>query len=387
MSLTHQFHQSIETISPSQWNTCFGTQHPFTRYEFLAALEVSGCVSGDTGWQPFHLVISNAEDEVVAAMPCYVKGHSYGEYLFDWSWAQAYEQHGIEYYPKLLGAVPFTPVGANRIGFATDSKAIQAEILTYVTSLFARYAEANHLQTIQLLFLTKAQQNQMRDHGWITRRDVQYHWFNRNYASFQDFTATLTARKRKSLLKERKKVEQNEITIKRIAGEQASAEDWHQFHQFYVSTYQKRSGHFGYLNKSFFREIGKSMHSQTTLVFAYHNDVLIAGALFFHDNEHLYGRYWGCLAEFDFLHFELCYYQGIELCIEKGLSSFNAGAQGQHKIKRGFEPVYVYGSYQVFHPSFVGAIERFIEQEYLLTEEHFMAAQSALPYKVIDDGQ
>ena len=385
MSFSHSFHSDISSIGKARWQACFSGSQPFLSFDLLALLEDSDCLGAEAGWQVCHLLVEDktepTEAQTVACIPLYIKSHSYGEYLFDWSWADAYEQHGIAYYPKIVSAVPFTPVTGQRIGIAAEYLERQQEIYTYVSALISALAKQIEAQTAQLLFLSESEKHLLTDLKWLPRSDVQYHWFNRDYQTFDDFLAALNARKRKSITKERNAVASHQITIKVVEASEVTPQQWQAFYNCYRATYAKRSGHGGYLSEAFFHGLSQAVPTQCFLVLAESDENIVAGSLFFADDKQLYGRYWGALANFNFLHFELCYYQGIELCLAKGLQQFNAGAQGQHKIKRGFEPVYVHGSYQIFHPSFRAAINDFLGQESVHNKAHFDAAMNALPYR------
>ncbi|WP_448212166.1 GNAT family N-acetyltransferase [Colwellia sp. MEBiC06753] len=381
MQLTHQFVAAISEISVTKWRQCFPSGQPFTQYGYLLALEQSKSVCGETGWQPIHLEVLTDKQEIVAILPLYIKSHSYGEYLFDWSWADAYHQHGIDYYPKLVTAIPFTPVTGQRLGINQAFSQNTTDIISYITELLAVLAKQINAQTSQCLFIDNAGKKALTAQGWLGRSDIQYHWFNRNYQSFDDFLALFTARKRKNIIKERQKVIAQHITIERLLASDVTEQLWQQFYSFYCNTYLKRSGHHGYLTLEFFKQLTEVVPTQTLVIFAYHQGELVAGSLFFFDENTLYGRYWGCNQAFDFLHFELCYYQGIEYCIKRQLTSFNAGAQGQHKIKRGFEPVFIHGCYQIYHPSFNAAISQFLTKERHHNKGYYQAAKAALPYK------
>ncbi|WP_448552901.1 GNAT family N-acetyltransferase [Thalassotalea montiporae] len=384
MKLYPQFFTSCAAIDEFDWQRCFPSSQPFTQYNFISTLECTGCVSKQTGWQPCHLALSDDSQQVVAIVILYIKSHSYGEYLFDWSWADAFYQHGIEYYPKIVSAIPFTPVTGARFGIAEEFAEYQNDILSQATQAINSLAKQIDAQTAQCLFLTPQHAEALADNDWLKRCDVQYHWFNRNYGDFSEFLAQLTARKRKSLSKERQAVVDQGIEIRSFVGEQLTKDHWREFYRFYQATYMKRSGHQGYLTPAFFDALAQptsGMSENSAIVFAYRDQKAVAAALFFYDNEQLYGRYWGAEQAFNNLHFELCYYQGIELCIKLGLSRFNAGAQGQHKLKRGFEPVYIYGSYQVYQPVFHQAISDFIAREHERLERYTKQAKTELPFR------
>jgi hypothetical protein len=382
-----RFHHQIADIPAQAWdrlaNTPAGsTPYPFIRHAFLHALEASASVCPETGWQPHHLSLSKADtDELVAVLPLYLKTHSYGEYVFDWSWADAYRQHGLNYYPKLLSAIPFTPATGPRL---LHSAQFDLNTLTSViTQALQQFCQQAPASSLHILFpdtdtLTEWPETLQR------RRGVQYHWFNDNYANFDDFLQGFSSRKRKNLKKERRSVSDQGITLVRKEGETLSAADWQHFYHCYQSTYQKRSGHSGYLKQAFFKYIADTLPEQIMMVIAYKDQQAIAAALTFRDEQTLYGRYWGCLENYSALHFEACYYQGIEYCIEKGLKRFDPGAQGEHKIQRGFKPVSTHSIHWLAHPGFAQAIESFLTTENNQLDEYLLQASQLLPFKHSD---
>lgn len=418
------FVTQLDQIDKSHWQTLFASDHPFTQYDYLHTLEQSGCVSKENGWQPFHLVVYLQSTQAfdlhkqapIAIMPLYLKSHSYGEYMFDWSWAQAFKEHGVEYYPKLVNAVPYTPVSGQRLAIAEHVKHLHADIMHAITQALITKANALGVSNVQCLF-HGAQENDwfnackiktaeiafttdekethlanLEETQWQRREDVQFHWFNKSYQTFDDFLAALSARKRKSIKKERMKVEQQGIVFEHIAGKDITAAMWQQFFHFYQTTYLKRSGHLGYLSLACFMQWGRTIPDHITLVVAHKRitneaasapkgSSIIAGSLFFHDQNNLYGRYWGCSEACEFLHFETCYYQGIELAINKGLSCFNAGAQGEHKVARGFEPVITYGRYLLCSSLFNEAIKDFLKREIKHHQAYRQSISLKLPYK------
>jgi predicted N-acyltransferase len=368
VKLSISFVSSIAQICASQWDQVVASDNPFVKHAFLNALEQSHCVCSETGWQISHLV---AEDQtqrgLVALMPLYIKQHSYGEYIFDWSWAKAYQNNGLDYYPKLLSAIPFTPVTGPRLAIHPDHRNAPGPLLKQIHQALIERALALKASNVQCLFTDSSQAlanvNQLDQHQWLQRTEVQFHWFNQDYLSFEHFLARMTSRKRKNISKERLKVAQQNISFEHIAGADISESLWQIFVSFYQATYLKRSGHAGYLNVDFFYRIGKHLAAQLFMVVAKHQGEIVAAALFFHDQHNLYGRYWGCSTQFEFLHFETCYYQGIDYCIAHKLRCFNAGAQGEHKVQRGFEPVSVEANYLVFHQVFNRAIDDYLVEE------------------------
>ena len=377
------FIPSLEYIDRDQWNAVTGTDYPFTRYEFLQALEASGATNGDSGWQSHHLLVHDSSGrQLVAVLPLYLKYHSYGEYVFDWSWADAYRRTGLDYYPKLLAAIPYTPATGPRLCIrpGIDEQAVTTRVVTALK----KEARDRGASSIHVLFPELSLRERLQQQDLDYRRGVQYHWFNKGYQHFDDFVADFSSRKRKNLNKERRKVSEQGLRLQVLSGENIPAALWQRFYYFYQLTYAKRSGHGGYLNQHFFQLIASSMPEHLVLVLAYddrRDTQPIAGALNFRDSQTLYGRYWGCLAEYDFLHFETCYYQGIEYCITHQLQRFDPGAQGEHKIQRGFTPVETWSNHWIAHPEFRHAIQDFLQRDNAAMLDYLHRARELLPFK------
>ncbi|WP_417222548.1 GNAT family N-acetyltransferase [Amphritea sp.] len=378
------FYSAIDQIGSERWNSLCQSDYPFLRYEYLHALEQSGSVSADTGWQPCHLVVSENE-RAIAIMPLYLKSHSYGEYVFDWSWADAYQRNGLDYYPKLVTAIPFTPCYGPRLMLHSDlsepeQQSLTKDILSAIMQLASQYQATGW----HGLFITETLRNKDQYPQLNYRLGTQYHWFNREYLCFDDFLDTFSSRKRKNLRKEREKITQHGIQHRIVSGAQLTDAMLKQFYQFYQITYLKR-GRRGYLNEAFFHQLRDSLADQLHICFAYdpqhsHTEA-VAGALFFQDSDTLYGRYWGALAEYDSLHFETCYYQGIEHCIRHQLQRFDPGAQGEHKIQRGFEPIETWSAHWLAHPGFQQAVQQFTEEEESLLRQEMATLRERLPFK------
>jgi predicted N-acyltransferase len=369
-------HQSINSIDQHRWNELNDSDYPFLRHEFLAALENSGSVSTEQGWQPCHLeLIEGGETSIY--LPLYIKYHSWGEYVFDQSWANAYHQSGLNYYPKLLSAIPYTPSSGPRwigkLGFEESFKKIAQAIKSF--------AREYNLESWHLLFPEEALVEKAQTHGLLVRTGLQYQWFNRDYHDFNHFLETLTSRKRKELRKEREKNRAFEFI--HLSGADITPDQLNQFFDLYALTYLKR-GRDPYLDQSFFTELVQTMPEQMLFVFARLEGKIVAGALSFHDSNTLYGRYWGCYEEYDALHFETCYYQGVDYCIKHQLKRFDSGAQGEHKIKRGFEPIFTHSVHWINHPEFHKAIAHFVdeEHEYLCVQKDRLSER--LPFKCSD---
>ncbi|NDW20711.1 GNAT family N-acetyltransferase [Alteromonas hispanica] len=375
-------HDSIATIAKEQWNQLAHNAGPFLQYEFLSALEVSGCCGGDTGWQPFHVTVER-EGRIVLAAPGYLKTHSYGEYVFDHAWANAYHQHGLEYYPKWIAAVPFTPVTGRRL-LVKEENLLSADLVQDIgnslkTECESRFGES--LSSLHWLFVGEDEDQALdEERQYLTRHSVQFQWHNYNYAGFDDFLSALTSRKRKSINKTRKALLDKGIRFSHRTGRSIDADTLSFFVKCYQSTYLKRSGHVGYLNKAFFETLVNTMSERILIVTAEEHQVPIASALFFYDSSGLYGRYWGALKQVDSLHFACCYFEGIEFAINNKLPHFNPGTQGEHKILRGFEPVYCKSKHQLLEFAFHDAVANFLQQENQHIVHYFNQAQNALPF-------
>ena len=380
-----RFIDSIHQIDAAHWNALCPPDYPFVRYEFLAALEDSGCTSSATGWQTQHLLII-ADGQLLAALPGYIKSHSYGEYVFDWSWADAYRRHGFHYYPKWINAIPFTPCVGPRL--LCKSHARSAELIHFIAQALTTQCITQELSGWHCLFPDPDMSAQLRNHHIAQRLGCQFHWFNRGYNSFDDFLAQMTSRKRKNIAKERRQVMEQGFVFEAKTGSALTPQDWEIFYALYRTTYLKRSGHNGYLNEAFFQQLGATMHDNLVLINATRPDAdsvprVIAASLFMRDDNTLYGRYWGCFEEYQFLHFETCYYQGIDYAIANQLTRFDGGAQGEHKIARGFEPVITHSNHWIKEQGFRTAIEQFLQEETAGIHAYAEQAYESLPFKSV----
>jgi predicted N-acyltransferase len=372
-----RFLESISAIDAPAWNLLAGDEQPFLRHEFLLALEESGCATRRTGWTARHLVLEDDTGRAVGAMPLYEKTHSRGEFVFDFSWANAYAQHGLAYYPKLLAAVPFTPVRGRRLLVAADGDpdATRTRLLLAAT----QYARAQDLSSFHVLFPSESDLATLGAAGLIRRRDCQFHWFNQNYGSFEEFLGTFTAEKRKKAKRERRRVAEAGIHFEtRLAGD-VDARLWKTLYAFYADTFH-RHGHEPYLNLDFFKRVGASMPDRLMLKIAMHGTEPIAVAICFVGADALYGRYWGAGGNYHSLHFETCYYQGIEYCIEHGLQRFEPGTQGEHKVPRGFVPTLMGSAHDIVDPRFAAAIGDFAAREARGVEQYAAAVNEHVPY-------
>ena len=367
---------SLSEIGQAAWDGLLAQQeeaNPFLSYAFLHALHESGSASPESGWQPQYIALYDG-DLLAAALPLYVKGHSYGEYVFDWAWADAYQRHGLDYYPKLLSAVPFTPVAGPRL-LAVDGAARTALIAVLNATQRATEVSSTHI-----LFPPEEHARQLQEAGFMLRSGVQFHWLNPGYASFDEFLATLEQKKRKNIRAERRKVLDAGVTLRRVRGADATDADWKLFNRCYRHTY---AAHYStpYLNLDFFRRIGRTMPDNILLVIAEREGSAIAASLVIHSADTLYGRYWGELEHVPCLHFEAAYYQPLEFCIEQGIKTFEGGAQGEHKMARGFLPTKTFSAHWLAHPSFADAIERFLEREASGIDEYMSELNERNPFK------
>ena len=349
---------SLAEAGQQAWDALVAMQpeaNPFLSYAFLHAMHESGSASEDSGWQPQYLTIWQ-DDALAAALPMYAKFHSYGEYVFDWAWADAYRRNGHEYYPKLLSAIPFTPVtGARLMAHTDDARAALVKALLNVQ-------RASALSSTHILYPPADQALQLETAGFMLRSGVQFHWQNAGYANFEQFLDTLDQKKRKNIRAERRKVRDAGIILRQIRGRDVREEDWQFFKRCYDHTYQ---AHYSspYLNLDFFLRIGQSMPENILMVIAERDGKPIASSLLIHDDRRLYGRYWGAIEQHPCLHFETAYYQPLEFCISEKIASFEGGAQGEHKMARGFLPQKTWSAHWLAHPGFADAVERFLAQE------------------------
>jgi predicted N-acyltransferase len=339
-------------VPSDEWNALAGG-HPFLRHEFFSALHETGCASERTGWAP-RFVTLWAGDRLRGALPLYLKSHSYGEYVFDWAWAEAYERHGLAYYPKLLSAVPFSPISGARL--------LGADRATRERLIAAALDLARGASSLHVLFPPEGEARELEQAGLMLRRGVQFHWANAGYASFEDFLGTLTHDKRKKIRQERRKVREAGVAFRRKTGTEITREDWKFFVRCYNLTYRAHLSS-PYLNLAFFTRLGETLPDHVLLVIAEREGKPIAAALDVFTPEALYGRYWGAIEHVPCLHFEACYYQGLEFCIERGIRAFEGGAQGEHKLARGFLPEPTWSAHWLRHPQFADAVEKFLARE------------------------
>lgn len=433
--MTHVFQievrDSLAKVPASDWNALEADGNPFLRHEFLFGLEASGCLSKSTGWYPRYFLLrrlpvkqNDADNpdnqdsvndtldgddaidqdslndpeagELVGAVPAYLKTNSYGEFVFDWAWADAYQRHGLEYYPKLVAAIPFTPATGRRLLVRNDQP--YADTLRLLAAAVRQFAGSEDCSGAHYLFLTEAESDvlsavdplsandptaEANDH--LRRLDCQYHWHNNGYATFDAFLADCTSKRRKTIRRERRHVSDAGLSVERRMGASLSADEWEVVHSLYCSTYDRKWGNPS-LTLKFFRRMGETFGDNTLIVLVHDPDDAeperaVACSIMFLGGGTLYGRYWGCRREYNSLHFEACYYQGIEHCIENGIAHFEPGAQGEHKITRGFVPTLTRSAHWIAHPQFRDAIGRFLGEEMPHVEQRCAGLAELLPFK------
>ena len=379
MSFTLQVHDSIAAIGRDAWDACAAPSgDPFVSYEFLDACEASGSAVPSEGWAARHLSLHDEDGAVIGVMPLYLKGHSQGEYVFDHSWADAYQRAGGRYYPKLLGAVPFTPATGPRFLNApgTDAAAVRQALLQGALTLSERLG----VSSLHVNFPLDAEWRAMTEAGLLPRRDIQFIWRNDGYRSFDNFLAALSSNRRKTIRRERREA-QADLDIRILTGSEITQAHWDPFFAFYMDTGDRKWGR-PYLTRDFFARVGADMADRIALVMAFEDGTPVAGALNFIGRDALYGRQWGTLVDRPFLHFELCYYQAIEFAITRGLSRVEAGAQGEHKIARGYLPSPVHSAHFIADPALRDAVARYLEQERPAIEAEMHAMTKELsPYR------
>jgi predicted N-acyltransferase len=367
---------SLSTVDRDAWNSLDLDGSPFLRHEFLASLEAAGCADASTGWQGCHLLLEE-DGLLLGAVPLYLKNHSWGEFVFDFSWANAYTRAGIDYYPKLVSAVPFTPAPGPRILLSPERE--PARTRGVLLDELDRTARTLGVSTLHVLFVEPSDLEAFANSGYLLRKDCQFHWHNRGFASFEEFLGTFRADKRKKVRRERRRVHEQGIRFVTLDGSSIDAERWRDIHALTAGTFH-RHGHESYLNREFFASVARSQPETVMVKLAMHCDLAVAAAVFFVGKNTLYGRYWGARAEFHSLHFETCYYQGIEFCIERGLASFEPGTQGEHKIARGFEPSATFSAHWIADRRFNRAIGQYLAEETRAVEAYMDDVRQHLPY-------
>jgi len=368
--------EDLAEIPTAQWNALRAVtpgDTPFLAYGFLRALQDSGCATPATGWQTQFLTLWQG-DRLTGAMPLYFKSHSWGEFVFDWAWAEAYQRHGLSYYPKLVCSAPFTPVTGARL--LAESAAVRAQLIAAALQL-AKDAGASSLHC---LFPSESQALEMQQQGMLLRRGVQFHWQNPGYADFADYLSGMRRDKRKKIQQERRRVNDAGIRFLHLRGEQITPEHWQFFMRCYARTHQQFNSPQA-LNLDFFLRVGKAMPENILLIVALNDQAPVASALNFYDDHALYGRSWGTLEYHPGLHFEACYYQAIEFCIANNIATFEGGAQGEHKLARGFLPVTTWSAHWLAHPRFSSAVEEFLQRESGGIERYVDELNESSPFK------
>ncbi|MFQ5346978.1 MAG: GNAT family N-acetyltransferase [Rhodothalassiaceae bacterium] len=368
----------IGAVAADEWDACAGGDNPFLAHAFLSALEESGAVAAETGWLPQHVILRAAAGRLRAAMPCYLKSHSLGEYVFDQAWAEAWERAGGRYYPKLQIAVPFTPVPGPRLLVRPRARRPEQEEVLLAAAI--ALMEQRGVSSVHLTFLPESEAVRARQAGFLLRTDQQFHWHNRGYRSFGDFLASLASRKRKQIRRERRAVRESGLDIETRVGRDIRESDLDAFFAFYLDTGRRKWGR-PYLNRHFFSLLRERMADAMLLTLACRHNRPVAGALHFRGGETLYGRYWGCLEHHPFLHFELCYYRAIAYAIEQGLARVEAGAQGPHKIARGYEPVTTYSAHRFADPRLHAAVADYLVHERAEVAAAMAALSHHLPFR------
>ena len=372
---------NLNEVPAAQWNALAGTDIPFLRHEFLSALETHHCVGEPAGWIPQHLLLFDTidqEEKLVGAVPQYLKTNSYGELVFDWAWAEAYHRSGRHYYPKLVVAIPYTPATGPRLLIAPEAE--QKSIVDKLINFCIEHAKKLQVSALHYLFPYDVDLERLKNHGLMPRLACQFHWRNENYKSFDDYLDRFTSAKRKKIKRERRQVNESSVNISRLHGNELSENQWQAVHRHYASTFDRHSG-YATLSLNFFLELAHTMPEQMLIVLAESNGEPVASAICFQDNHSLYGRHWGCDQHFQNLHFEACYYQGLEYCIENGLSRFDPGAQGEHKISRGFLPTPTWSAHWIADPEFNKAIEGFLYHETKEMQRYIEELNSRSPFK------
>lgn len=368
---------SLDQVACAEWNALNTEWQPFLRHEFLSALEHNQCVGPTFGWLPRHVLIRD-QGLLVAAAPVYVKYNSYGELVFDFSWADAYQRAGLNYYPKLVCAIPYTPATGHRLLIADLARL--PELRTALFAALVALSQSLQVSSTHILFPTPPELSAGESFGFMPRLGCQFHWQNQGFADFSEFIATFRSEKRKKTLRERRKVLEAGIEILSVLGSEATLKQIDLAHDFYASIFERKSG-FATLNVGFFHEVCHAMGDQVLFIFALHHKQYIACSIFFQSAATLYGRFWGCRADYDSLHFELCYYQGIDYCLAKKLKNFEPGAQGEHKIARGFLPTATWSSHWISDARFKAAIENFLRNENAAMQNYMHDCAQHSPYR------
>jgi predicted N-acyltransferase len=372
---------NLLTVPAEEWNALVGTDIPFLSHEFLSALERHHCVGDAAGWTPQHLLLYdkvNNQDQLIGAVPQYLKTNSYGELVFDWAWADAYHRSGRHYYPKLVVAIPYTPATGPRILIHPDAD--QDNVADMLIEHALDHAKTSGVSSLHWLFPNDRDIQRLKDHGLMPRLGCQFHWHNEGYRDFDDYLGHFTSKNRKKIKRERRQVVESGVVLSRLHGDELTDRQWQAVHRHYTSTYDRLGG-YATLSLDFFQELAQTMPGQLVIILAEYDQRPVASAICFRDDHSLYGRNWGCDRRFQNLHFEACYYQGLEYCIEQGLARFDPGAQGEHKISRGFLPTATWSAHWIADPDFRRAIDDYLKRETLGMQDYIKELGEHSPFK------
>lgn len=372
---------SIENIGKKNWNNCANHEalsyNPFVSYEFLNALEKSNSVNGDSGWYTSFFVAKDKDDKIIGCTPAYLKNNSSGEYVFDYSWAEAYQRVGRSYYPKLQISIPFTPVSTPKL-LTKDQNDVDTKV--FMLQAIEDFCSEHAISSAHLTFLNEKELNTLQNKKWLIRTDQQFHWFNDNYNDFNDFLSDLSSRKRKNIKKERDEANKNGLVIETLNHKEIQEFHWDEFYKFYIDTSMRKWGQ-PYLNRDFFSLIGQTLSENILLIMVKNNNKYIAGALNFIGGDTIYGRNWGCIEDHKNLHFEVCYYRAIDFAINNKLKKVEAGAQGAHKISRGYQPSKTFSAHWIKDIDFFEAISNYLKDERVYIQENIEKLNEYIPFK------
>lgn len=373
---------SLSTVNPPDWNQLVGNDNPFARHEFLYAMEKHGAVGEEFGWIPQYL-LAYQDEILIGAIPMYLKDNSYGEFVFDWAWADAYARNGLNYYPKLVVSIPYTPATGNRLFMHPEYD--QNKIANALINHALLHAQKLGVSSLHWLFTDEGETQYLKQHpDFLMRMGCQFHWHNYNYRNFDDFLESMRSSKRKKIRRERKHVHEQNINLSVLTGNEISEQQWDVYHRFYTSTFARKSG-IATFTKSFFQEVGETMPENIVMVMADYNKQYVASAFNLRGTQSLFGRHWGSRAEYNSLHFEACYYQGLEYAIENRLQRFEPGAQGEHKISRGFLPTATWSAHWIADPKFREAISQFLQHETRGMQHYISELTEHSPFKKQDE--
>ncbi len=382
INMAIQVIDKLHLVNRDEWNALIDPDHPFAKYEFLDALETYGCCQ-TYGWYPQHIIMRDEKQQLIGAVPMYIKDNSYGEFVFDMAWADAYERSGLQYYPKLVVSMPYTPATGKRLFIHPDAPTDTASKLIQFS---IRHAQSLGVSSLHWLFTDTEDTNILQQENLLLRMGIQYHWHNLGYESFDHYLTFFNSKHRKNVKRERRKVVEQDIRLELKSGQEMTSSDWHDLYNFYAGTFAEKWGT-ATLSHDFFESIGESMPDDILVGFASHastNTNYVAASFFIKGTETLYGRYWGCNQTFNNLHFELCYYQGLDYCITHGLKNFEPGAQGEHKISRGFLPTSTWSAHWIAHPQFKDIIENYLLREIQDLQTYKKQLMQLSPFKQTD---